>query len=1500
MTTVKRLRLLTGLLGLAAVTAVIGTTVFGEFRNGRPAGSPEPTAARPDGKQLADELARTKFSNQPALAYPLRSGEAVFAWQIKPTLAARPAGPRDILVMVDTSASQAGAHLARARAVLATLAKESGADDRIDVWTANLDNTSATRSLTQGFQPANAEAIQVAIARLAEAEYGAGAVDLKAALEKSSAAFEGRGRQQILLFLGDGESAASRGRFTEATRTELGSRLADKDIAFFAVPIGVRLHPQNLHGFATLTGGAVVRIGDDLSTVKARTDAAAALKAAFDVPVLRADKVAFAADVTETYPTRLPPLRADRATLVVGKLKAAAPTVSVKIEGRANGNKVTLDLSEKLPAPEAENFFLNAMLTQWQSSAAKDAPAVLGADRALAMANEQFRLFRDEFMTQAVWAMSADRLDHAEKLFEAAAKIDPASEEIKVGADVIDQMRKGQLTKEQLKKRFDPVKFDPAKGGFRLQDGKDDPKQPGGAVVAPPAVAPPAAPDAAAIDRAKAAQQIQEQEFRVLVDETLRRARRLQSNDPDAAYEDLKRQRDAVGGNDLLSERFRRQLVTDLEASMRDIQSKGATIKRELAAQRERIAAARQRLTEFDRQLTIDEQTRSRIDAFKQLMQQARFELAYQEAQVMIQERVTRGQTVPPEAFASYRIGQSATNLREALELRRIRQDRYLLTMMQVEKSFVPYPDEPPVHFPPAAVWRELTANRSARYTSSSIGSDVPESMKRLQSILENKRVNLETPLEGLSLKALLDTLRDKFQIPFFVREDAFKQQAIEEVLEKKFTNKTTLNGVTLGSFLDAVLANPDMKASYIVRPEYIEIVPARTRLEEKQFRAFEVADLVIPIPNSINQQALAQNQAVFGFQVQTAGNAIGAAQQFGNLGGGIVGGGQFGQMGGMGGIGGLPGLGQGGQQVNLGIGGGVFGVTGGQLGQFGNLGGQFGIQGGNQANILIDLIRTTVAYKEWDNSFVGVTPTAPVEGETGPADVATANSLGYYPSALALIVRGSSRYHPTSSFKFPAAIAAGAAAGGPGLPRNGQFAMDPKKPADGQGFVNPKDGAKAIVARADKDPQKLWNEAFDRAVTDPNLVVLAADALFELKEYGHAAEALKAGLRKGRTTGGWSFEALKIALQSSQAAPAEVERAALSGIDLDPTDAKAFLKAAKAENELGRVDAALAFCKQAADLEPNMPNPYANALVYADKATDVQADVVHWATENLIRREWATDDGIDYHKLAGERAGKLVPKFAKAGKKADADRLLKTITAEKTADIKVELRWQGEADLDLIVAEPSGSVCSATNKRTSGGGVLKSDILEQTNSDRSEVYTAVEAFSGSYTLTVKPGLGRSIGGKAQIVVTRFDGSDKKEVSVHSIDLTKPTPVKVTLDGGSRKDLATVPAGDDSRRETTTAALESGPTGMSGGAGAGSTNLLTTPTAVSTAKALPPVSPTHEQKVASVSPSLPGVRLASTLSADRKQVVMKANAVFAGPAKDIAMPKVSFLPGGQQ
>ena len=590
-------------------------------------------------------------------------------------------------------------------------------------------------------------------------------------------------------------------------------------------------------------------------------------------------------------------------------------------------------------------------------------------------------------------------------------------------------------------------------------------------------------------------------------------------------------------------------------------------------------------------------------------------------------------------------------------------------------------------------------------------------------------------------------------------------------------------------------------------------------------------------------------------------------------------------------------------------------GVTGGQLGQFGNLGGQFGLQGGNQANVLIDLIRLVVAYKEWDNQSVGVQPSvAPTrrrpERRTG-RPVEQLNSLGYYPPALALVVRGSTRYHPNSSFKLktgeadfgfglrPKGRKGKDLAGKPGQGLDGKAAMAEFGPGNEDGIVNPKDTARAVLARSGKDAGKVWNEAFDRAITDPNLVLGAAEAMADMGEYGHAAEALKAGLRKGRAGGGWAFDALTIALQQSQAAPAEVERAALSAVDLEPTDPKAYLKAAKAENELGQVDAAIAYCRRAADIEPNLPSTYANALVYAERSSDVKADVVHWATANLLGRDW-TADGVDYHQMTRDRVGTIAAKYEADGRPADAARLTDLLAEETTRDLVVEVRWIGSADVDLSVTEPVGSVCTATHPRTTGGGVLKGDVLEQRDDNRSEVYTASRGYAGTYEIAVKAALGQPVGNKAQLVVTKFAGTDRQELQVYTVDLADPRPIAVTLDAGSRTELATLPPVDNTvRRETTDAASTYAPTGMSAGAGAGSTNLLTTPTSVNTARAMPLVSTAAEEGVQAMTPGLPELRVSAKVSADRSNVEMTVSPVFAQLAEDIPLPRVRLLPGGE-
>jgi len=356
-----------------------------------------------------------------------------------------------------------------------------------------------------------------------------------------------------------------------------------------------------------------------------------------------------------------------------------------------------------------------------------------------------------------------------------------------------------------------------------------------------------------------------------------------------------------------------------------------------------------------------------------------------------------------------------------------------------------------------------------------------------------------------------------------------------------------------------------------------------------------------------------------------------------------------------------------------------------------------------------------------------------------------------------------------------------------------------------------------------------------------------------------------------------------------------------MSAIDLEPLDPKAYLRAAKAEHDLGKTDVAIDLCKRAAALEPNLPAIYANALVYADapNAGDVKSDVVSWATKNLLRRDWP-NDGVDHVKTAKESADRIAKKLIAGDRKADADTVMSTIAEEKNRDLTIELRWQGQADLDLAVAEPTGTDCTAIQKRTSGGGVLRSDILEQQDENRSEIYTAAAAFNGKYKVSVTSALGRAIGNKATLKVTKFAGTDKEEVEVFTVDLAKPTPVEITLDGGTRHELATVIPDDvtTARQISTHSGQIGAATGVTAGFGAADpATLNATNTPASAKNTAPLVSMESEKRLPGITTSLPGVRLVSRVKAGSDVAEYFAQPVFTGKAVDIPLPKVPLLPG---
>ena len=291
-----------------------------------------------------------------------------------------------------------------------------------------------------------------------------------------------------------------------------------------------------------------------------------------------------------------------------------------------------------------------------------------------------------------------------------------------------------------------------------------------------------------------------------------------------------------------------------------------------------------------------------------------------------------------------------------------------------------------------------------------------------------------------------------------------------------------------------------------------------------------------------------------------------------------------------------------------------------------------------------------------------------------------------------------------------------------------------------------------------------------------------------------------------------------------------------------------------------------------------------------------MKTDAVVWAANNLLRRDWSVGDGINYHLETKVRLEKLIKKFEAAGK--NADNLKKALAEQTTRDLEIRVAWQGQADLDMNVAEPTGSICSSAQKRTTGGGVLKCDLLEQ-DTDRSEVYTAALAFKGSYTITVKQAFGQPIGGKASLWVTKFKGTPKETVDLITIDLANPKPVEIKLDGGSRAELATVTdAGDEFRAATTGAAVNSGTSGIGGGVGTAGTLMSTQVGTSNPQNNLPVVAAASETRLPGIG-SAADLRASVKLNPDRQTYSMEVRPVFSTTGKEVQLPKIPLLPGGE-
>ena len=131
-----------------------------------------------------------------------------------------------------------------------------------------------------------------------------------------------------------------------------------------------------------------------------------------------------------------------------------------------------------------------------------------------------------------------------------------------------------------------------------------------------------------------------------------------------------------------------------------------------------------------------------------------------------------------------------------------------------------------------------------------------------------------------------------------------------------------------------------------------------------------------------------------------------------------------------------------------------------------------------------------------------------------------------------------------------------------------------------------------------------------------------------------------------------------------------------------------------------------------------------------------------------------------------------------------------------------------------MLVKEPTGSICSAKQTSTPGGGTMQTCNLfsgkkEDVSPTFAVTYTAGEGFTGDYEITVRRSWGTPFGNRARLEIIQHAGTPDELRRIEVVDLTLGKTVKLSLKNGRRTELAAITPPVETKQET---ARDDGPT----------------------------------------------------------------------------------------
>lgn len=311
-------------------------------------------------------------------------------------------------------------------------------------------------------------------------------------------------------------------------------------------------------------------------------------------------------------------------------------------------------------------------------------------------------------------------------------------------------------------------------------------------------------------------------------------AEKAREKNPKHAMEILKEARATVEASELDPD-VRSQQLRRVDRSIAEL-DKYITENR---AQIELDAANKEVLKEVDRRLhakvETDDKLAKIVEEFNSLMDQQR----YAEAEVLAK----RARELDPEnPVVRQLIWQSkfVSRQRRNQGLIEEKEKGVWQTLNNVEESAIPFDDSEPYKMPEAKKWEELTKTRSKQLAENR--------SRRTERELDIER-KLKTPVSlkfrDRPLSEVLDQLGKLSAVNVHLDSKGLDEEGISR--DEPITIDLTQD-ISLKSALNLILE--PLHLSYVIKDEVLKITSEQLRDGETITRTYDVADLVIPIPN--------------------------------------------------------------------------------------------------------------------------------------------------------------------------------------------------------------------------------------------------------------------------------------------------------------------------------------------------------------------------------------------------------------------------------------------------------------------------------------------------------------------------------------------------------------------------------------------------------------------------------------------------------------------------